>query len=878
MRGLLAVPQLCALGALCTLVSAASIPVLVYHDVGGTSSCASSLSGLREQMELLSLLGYETITISTYTAWLAGTDPILPAQPILVTFDGFASSTTEAAVILSDYEFSAVLYVADNFDNATWPQLDALLQQGWSIDLLAGPLGAIGIPSSPQCTNFYSCLLPLETVGAYRARVLADIGFAIDDLQTSGLFSGTSHTAAPPNSDWGQSSTNPAVSDWLATMWAAKFSVVFHQDHNTMPPYQNMRYRYPVCGLTTNSDLLTALADPIFDRPALPIPPALPVSSPIPAIDRIPVLGFHSIDAPNAVTSQQLFDIVSALHGSGYQTITPDQFRLWLDGNFSTLPPQPVLLTFENISHSALQPITSILGEHGFLGTLFLSPNRMNDAAGLYPTFNFLSNLPGDVWACQLDIGPFGGPGDNPCTDFLICPTEGESPVGYQRRVIEMLAAADSSLVNNDITASVSLVAHPFDYPFDYPGGSLSTLQYEFLPTYLAMRYAAVFHDGRSWVPGYRRRYRKTVTPDMMISGVFAALLDGRFALVASDLPNTDQSYSTKLWPRVPSSTTLAIGSTVTAPTTHARDPASASGSGDMTEPATELDTTGSSHPTTVLSTTARIHTTSAARPGDTTKPAQTDAAHETTTGDLAETTHDGVISTTASADQTSRDHSSVSTFFSTVLGQATLSGQPTATSQTTPSEAKGVLPTTAPSTPSTASAVNATTAPVALSVSESGLSMTAIAILVVFVVLGTLVLAGLLVGHRMRRQRHAAPLAPRITLVNGPPIPSQSVGYPSPGSSAPLGPPTHSQPAGAPSSREPLPSPLNTHALDPPSSRDPRPSPLYSHAIDPPSSNVPLYSEVCRGTGSASLASNNCRGITANYSVVNITLTESDL
>ncbi|MBP2625859.1 MAG: polysaccharide deacetylase [Firmicutes bacterium] len=89
----------------------------------------------------------------------------------------------------------------------------------------------------------------------------------------------------------------------------------------------------------------------------------------------IPVLNYHQINnkAHNALTlSSQEFDAQMAyLHESGYNSISPDQLVDYLQYG-KTLPPNPILITFDDGYEDNYRVAYPILQKYNFTATIFL--------------------------------------------------------------------------------------------------------------------------------------------------------------------------------------------------------------------------------------------------------------------------------------------------------------------------------------------------------------------------------------------------------------------------------------------------------------------------------------------------------------------------
>src|ERR1700685_390702 len=128
------------------------IPVRCFHGIGPPSAVPASvdyynttLANFTAEMAYLHRQGYATITPQQYANWLDGVKQLLPAQPILLTFDDAFVSDTQATPVLEKYGFSAVVFVITGYANgdygsiyAGWSTIQAMGSEGWIIQLHAG--------------------------------------------------------------------------------------------------------------------------------------------------------------------------------------------------------------------------------------------------------------------------------------------------------------------------------------------------------------------------------------------------------------------------------------------------------------------------------------------------------------------------------------------------------------------------------------------------------------------------------------------------------------------------------------------------------------------------------------------------------------------
>src|SRR4051812_34277619 len=88
----------------------------------------------------------------------------------------------------------------------------------------------------------------------------------------------------------------------------------------------------------------------------------------------IPVLCYHQLNADDnsifSVTSAQFTTQMSMLRSLGYDSVSPQQYVAWLNGDMSTLPPKPILITFDdNILNS--MAATAILTQYNYRAVMF---------------------------------------------------------------------------------------------------------------------------------------------------------------------------------------------------------------------------------------------------------------------------------------------------------------------------------------------------------------------------------------------------------------------------------------------------------------------------------------------------------------------------
>jgi peptidoglycan/xylan/chitin deacetylase (PgdA/CDA1 family) len=174
-----------------------AIPAINYHDVSDRGG-PYTLSPRRfaEHMAALRAGGFEPVGLSEVEDLVAGRDPVLPARPILITFDdGPASNWIHVDPVLRDHGMRATAFVITSTVvergpsyYLSWDQLAQLRDSGrWSIAThthhghrrVDSGAGASG----PWLTNRERSGERDETLEAWRRRVVEDLDTAQEQLQ-----------------------------------------------------------------------------------------------------------------------------------------------------------------------------------------------------------------------------------------------------------------------------------------------------------------------------------------------------------------------------------------------------------------------------------------------------------------------------------------------------------------------------------------------------------------------------------------------------------------------------------------------------------------------------------------------------------------------
>jgi peptidoglycan/xylan/chitin deacetylase (PgdA/CDA1 family) len=94
-------------------------------------------------------------------------------------------------------------------------------------------------------------------------------------------------------------------------------------------------------------------------------------------VKQVPVLCYHHIKkdivmtTTYTVSAKDFYEQMKYLHDNGYQSILPDQLYDYLSGAGS-LPPKPVMLTFDDAHAEHFSIVAPVLAEFNFRGVFFI--------------------------------------------------------------------------------------------------------------------------------------------------------------------------------------------------------------------------------------------------------------------------------------------------------------------------------------------------------------------------------------------------------------------------------------------------------------------------------------------------------------------------
>ncbi len=219
------------------------------------------------------------------------------------------------------------------------------------------------------------------------------------------------------------------------------------------------------------------------------------------------------------------------LKSQGYQSITPQQYVQWLQGNETGLPPKPVLINFDD-NIASVNAAVSILQSFGFNATMYVVSGFADNPQGWNMDWPAIAALRAAGWSIQLHAGPLGHAPmtTQPCNLYYSCrlvTPSLETPAAYQARIIADLNAGEQALISRGLLSGPSLT---FATPWDSWGQDGSdTAVTSWLPGYLGNRFAVVFQMEWGYTIGNSRRFRFEVHNDHTLTVFAAALTDMRF-------------------------------------------------------------------------------------------------------------------------------------------------------------------------------------------------------------------------------------------------------------------------------------------------------------------------------------------------------------
>ncbi|HSD11266.1 MAG TPA: tetratricopeptide repeat protein [Candidatus Binatia bacterium] len=111
---------------------------------------------------------------------------------------------------------------------------------------------------------------------------------------------------------------------------------------------------------------------------------------------RVPILLYHGVSrfprTPSAMPAENFRDQMLALKRDGYTTITVQQFLDFMDGR-GTLPPKPILITFDDARADTIENADPIFKELGFRAAMFVPAGEIGLHGPYYAPWRKLAEL-----------------------------------------------------------------------------------------------------------------------------------------------------------------------------------------------------------------------------------------------------------------------------------------------------------------------------------------------------------------------------------------------------------------------------------------------------------------------------------------------------
>jgi Polysaccharide deacetylase len=227
------------------------------------------------------------------------------------------------------------------------------------------------------------------------------------------------------------------------------------------------------------------------------------------------------------------------LRDAGFQTITPAQYKRWVDGEDVSLPERPVLITFDD-GLTSTRLATPILEEHGFTAAMYVSTGFAdgdfggpNGEPGWYLPWDQLKAMGATgAWMMQFHAGPLGhahvrDAANATCHRYYAC-RFGENDEAHRSRVKADVAMGLGAM-RSVFRLSADWRGSTFAVPFDDAGSESATDPW--LAAYLATQIPVVFVQDDYSGPANNRRYRYEVHNADDLERFKAGLSSPRFLL-----------------------------------------------------------------------------------------------------------------------------------------------------------------------------------------------------------------------------------------------------------------------------------------------------------------------------------------------------------
>ena len=265
---------------------------------------------------------------------------------------------------------------------------------------------------------------------------------------------------------------------------------------------------------------------------------------------RIPVIVYHGLTTDSEVTTDQqdsrFFEVrlsafeaqMAHLHEAGFHTITPSQYRKWVDDLAVSLPDKPVLVTFDD-GQTSTQLATSVLERYDFKAVMYVvsgfadgSFGGPHGEPGWYLTWEQLVEMRSTGrWIMQFHAGPRGhayvnDPADPTCHRYYPC-RFGEDDATYRARVKGDVAQGLGA-TRTAFGLPEGWHGSTFAVPWDDTAGPMTTTE-PWLAAYFASLFPVVFVQESYSGEADNQRYRFEVHNPIELDEFRAELDNQRF-------------------------------------------------------------------------------------------------------------------------------------------------------------------------------------------------------------------------------------------------------------------------------------------------------------------------------------------------------------
>lgn len=184
--------------------------------------------------------------------------------------------------------------------------------------------------------------------------------------------------------------------------------------------------------------------------------------SKLPEAESVPILMYHGViintQLGENIKRENFISQMEMLKREGYQTVSIKEFALWRDNKF-TLPPKPIMITFDDGRKDSYYTVDEIFRKLGFKGTIFVATIKAINKDPFYIGWKELEKMKqSGRWEIEshgrnsherIAINENGDLGTYLTSRIYSDKSGLESIDGYEKRVEQDYANVKSDLLNN---------------------------------------------------------------------------------------------------------------------------------------------------------------------------------------------------------------------------------------------------------------------------------------------------------------------------------------------------------------------------------------------------------------------------------------------